>query len=125
MLPLRYRRLWLAAGWILAVGVCVGSLIPGEVLASVPIYDKLLHAGAYFVLMTWFAGVYEARHQVPLALVLMAAGLGLDLLQGLTASRTTSLLDVLANCVGVAVGLVLAWIGLAGWCQHVERRWFA
>ena len=125
MLPLRYGKLRLAAGWILAAGVCVGSLMPGQLLTGFSIYDKLLHAAAYFTLMTWFSGVYEARHQVSLALVLMAAGLGLDLLQGLTESRTTSLLDVLANCVGVGIGLALAWIGLAGWCLQVERRWFA
>jgi VanZ family protein len=125
MLPLRYPWFWLAVGWVLAAGVVVGSLVPGEVLVDVSAFDKLLHAGSYLILMIWFAGVYEGRHQIPIAVVLIAAGLGLDLLQNLTESRTFSLFDVFANCAGVVVGLVFARIGLAGWCQRVERRWFA
>lgn len=125
MLPLRYPWFWLAVGWALAAGVSVGSLMPGDLLVSVSTFDKLLHAGSYFVLMIWFAGAYEARRHVPIALVLVAAGTGLDLAQNFTETRTFSIFDVFANSVGVAVGLVLAWLGLGGWCLRFERFWFA
>jgi hypothetical protein len=125
MLPLRYPWFWLAVGWALAAGVSVGSLIPGDMVASVSTYDKLVHAGSYFILMIWFAGAYEARRHVFIALLLVAAGTGLDLVQNLTATRTFSVFDVFANCVGVAVGLVLAWLGFGGWCLRVERFLFA
>jgi hypothetical protein len=125
MLPLRYPWLWLAVGWVLAAGVGVGSVMPGDVLVDVASSDKLLHAGSYFILMTWFAGVYEARRHVPIALVLTAAGLGLDVLQMFTETRTFSVFDVLANGFGVVAGLVLARLGLGGWCLRLERFWFA
>jgi VanZ family protein len=125
MLPLRYPWFWLAVGWALVAGVSVGSLVPSDVLMDVSVSDKLLHAGSYFVLMIWFAGAYEARRHVLIALVLVAAGTGLDLVQNLTATRTFSVFDVFANAVGVAVGLVLAWLGLGGWCLRFERFWFA
>jgi hypothetical protein len=55
----------------------------------------------------------------------MAAGAGLDLVQNLTETRSFSVFDVFANCVGVGVGLVLAWFGLGGWCLRIERFLFA
>jgi hypothetical protein len=125
MLPLRYPWFWLAVGWALAAGVGVGSLIPGNMVAGVAAFDKLVHAGSYFILMIWFAGAYEARRHVAIALVLIAAGASLDLVQNLTATRTFSVFDVFANSVGVATGLVLAWLGLGGWCLRLERFWFA
>jgi hypothetical protein len=30
------------------------------------------------------------------------------------------LADMVANCAGVAVGIVLSWIALGSWCQWVE-----
>jgi VanZ family protein len=125
MLPLRYLCFWLAVGYALAAGVSVGSLIPNDMVASISTHDKLFHAASYFVLMIWFAGAYEARHYVLIAIVLIAAGTGLDLLQNLTETRAFSVFDVFANCVGVTVGLVLAWLGLGGWCLRLERFWFA
>jgi hypothetical protein len=125
MLPLRYPWLWLVVGWALAVGVGIGSLLPGGALLDFSVHDKLLHAGSYFVLMIWFAGVYETRRHIPIALALMAAGLVLDALQSRIETRTFSAFDVLANSVGVLLGLALARLGLGGWCQRVERFLFA
>jgi hypothetical protein len=125
MLPLRYAWIWLVAGWALAVGVGIGSLLPGTALLGLSAHDKLLHAGSYFVLMIWFAGVYEPRRHVSIALVLMAAGFVLDALQSRIETRTFSGLDVLANGFGVLLGLALARLGLGGWCQRVERFLFA
>ena len=125
MLPLRFPWLWLAVGWALAVGVSVGSLTPAETLVGISISDKLLHAGSYFVLTVWFTGVYEVRRHVPLALALIAAGFGIELLQLLTETRMFSLLDALANSIGVALGLALARLGLGGWCLRIERFLFA
>jgi hypothetical protein len=42
-----------------------------------------------------------------------------------TETRTFSVFDVLANCLGVVAGLVLAWLGIGGWCLRLERFWFA
>ena len=124
MLPLRYPRVWLVLGWLLVLGVLVGSLLPGPVMRQVtpPVSDKLLHFGSYFVLMTWFAGLYPRTKHVRVGAALLALGIALDILQG-TATRTRSfeLLDIAADALGIIVALALSVWLLEGWCLRVER----
>jgi VanZ family protein len=121
VLELRYPWLWLILGWALVDGVSVGSLMPSTMLRAVSISDKVLHAGSYFLLMVWFAGLYRRKAHGIIAVVLVALGVGLDVLQGGTATRSFDVRDILANSVGVLVGLVLSLWLLEGWCQRVER----
>ena len=106
----------------MTAGVIIGSLLPGDVVAEIPVRDKLMHAGAYLVLMVCFAGFYRRGLYPFVALVLVALGLTLDLLQLLTDSRSFDWNDVAMNCAGVVTGLVLSWSLLGGWCQRVEQR---
>ena len=122
MLPLRFPKLWTALAWLLTAGVIVGSLLPGGVVAEIPVRDKLLHAGSYFVLMVSFAGFYRRGLYPIVAGVLLVLGLSLDLLQILTESRSFDWYDVAMNCAGVVTGLALSWYLLGGWCQRVEQR---
>lgn len=122
MLPLRFPKLWTALAWLLTAGVIVGSLLPGEVVASIPIRDKVLHAGSYFVLMVSFAGFYRRGLYLVVAVALLVLGVSLDLLQGLTETRSFDLRDIGMNCAGVVLGLVVSWWLLGGWCQRVEQR---
>ena len=122
MLPLRLPKLWTSLAWLLTAGVIVGSLLPGDVVSHVPVRDKLMHAGSYFVLMVCFAGLYRRGLYPIVAAVLLALGLSLDLLQLLTESRSFDWNDVAMNCVGIVAGLVLSWWLLGGWCQRVEQR---
>ena len=74
---------------------------------AVDVNDKVMHAGAYFVLMVWFAGFYTRTVYPLIAAVLLVLGVGLDLLQGLTETRTFDWYDIAMNCAGVIVGLAL------------------
>lgn len=121
MLPLRFPWVWLTCGWLLVLGVIVGSLVPGEMLQAITISDKIMHAGTYFVLMVWFAGLYPRHRQLLIALTLIGLGIVLDVAQGGTATRSFDLLDIAADALGVAVGLVLSLWLLNGWCERVER----
>ena len=127
MLPLRYPWLWLALGWLLVLGVCVGSLLPAPVLRtmSLSVGDKLLHAGSYFLLMVWFAGLYPRGRHLWIALILLALGIALDIAQGRTRTRSFDLEDIAANGAGILFGLVLSVSLLAGWCGRLERRFSA
>lgn len=122
MLPLRFPRLWSFLGWLLVIAVIVGSLIPGQALQNVRVDDKAMHAGAYFVLMVWFAGFHRHSAYPAIATVLLALGLALDLLQLLTDTRSFDWYDVAMNSSGVIVGFVLSTLLLGGWCQRVEQR---
>lgn len=121
-MPLRFPKVWSALGWLLVAGVIVGSLVPGPTLQPVAVNDKVLHAAAYFLLMAWFAGFYRRGLYPLIAAVLVALGVGLDLLQGLTETRTFDWYDVATDAAGVAVGLVLSLWLLGGWCQRIEQR---
>ena len=68
--------LWSVLGWMLVAGVIVGSLIPGQALEVVDVSDKVMHAGAYLLLMIWFAGFYRRSLYPLIAAVLLALGVG-------------------------------------------------
>jgi VanZ family protein len=126
VLQLRYPWIWLLVGWVLVLAVCGGSVVPGDSLGEVGrINDKLLHAGSYFVLMVWFAGLYPRRLHGVIALVLLSLGVALELVQDTLASRYFDPLDVVANAAGVLLGLLLSVSVLEGWCQRVEQRLLA
>jgi VanZ family protein len=122
VLPLRYPWLWMALGWLLVAGVVIGSLSPGDVVRTFPLHDKLLHAGSYFLLMVWFAGLYRRSRHIGIALVLLLLGTALDIAQGVTATRHFDVRDIAANATGILLGLVLSYWLLEGWCQWLERR---
>lgn len=122
MLPLRFPKVWSGLGWLLVLGVIVGSLLPGSALPEVSVNDKIEHAGAYCLLMVWFAGLYPRRLYPLIAAVLLALGIGLDLLQGLTRTRSLELYDIVADLVGIVIGSGLSLWLLGGWCQRLEQR---
>ncbi len=71
---LAHRRLWIALGYALAVAVVVSSLVPGGERLNVGGADKLVHAGAYLVLMVWFAGLQPRRAWTWVAFALLGDG---------------------------------------------------
>lgn len=124
MLPLTYPKVWSAVGWMLVAGVIVGSLMPGGAVEalSFSLNDKVLHTGAYCLLTLWFTGLYRRSLYLAIGGVLLVLGIGLDLLQGLTRTRSLDWHDMVANAFGIALGLVLAFTVIGGWCQRLERR---
>jgi VanZ family protein len=111
-------------GWALIVTVILASVSP-EVMIAVMSFkwgDKLAHATSYCVLMVWFAGLYARRHHGLVALALITLGIALELVQWTLPYRSFEPADMLANAVGVFIGLVLSVSLLAGWCQRMERR---
>jgi hypothetical protein len=122
VLPLAHPRFWLAGALLLATGIVVGSLLPGPMLASVGGHDKLEHAGSYFVLTLWVAGLVDRRWYPRAALAAFALGATLEAAQGLlTATRQADVLDLVANSTGIALALALAYLGIGGWAGRVER----
>jgi VanZ family protein len=112
----RPRTAWLLAiAW--AVTVLVFSSIPGGTLPPVPAWnaDKLIHAAVYGVLAAllgnaWWASGRGAPVSAALAFVLAAGFGGIDeIYQQSTAGRISSLADLIADCVGAAIGASAAW----------------
>ena len=122
---LAYRRLWLVLGMTLVLAVMVSSLLPGGPPMGFHGFDKIGHAGAYLVLMVWFAGLQPRRAWCWVAVALLALGTVLELLQGaMQMHRTADLRDVLANAAGIGLGALAAAAGLANWPYRLET-WLA
>ena len=119
--PLRFPRLWLGLGWLLVLATVTFSLMPAPPEGPTLINDKVLHASIYFVLASWFAGIYLSSRYLRIAVLLLLLGGAIELLQLVGGARMGEWLDMLANAAGILAGLVLARLGLAGWCGWMER----
>jgi len=119
--PLRYAWVWLAGGYLVLATIVLGSLIPGMPGPDFIAADKLVHLGIYLVLMLWFAGIYLPRRHLWVLLSLALLSIGLELVQEYSGLRNGDWRDVVANVVGLSGGLLLARLGLAGWCLNAEK----
>jgi VanZ family protein len=121
--PLRRGRTWLAL-WLLAIVVLVVvCLLPGSDLPQLSVSDKLEHALAFLLLSS--AAVQLFLRGKPLAIVvlgLLALGVAIELAQALlTTSRMMEAGDVVADAVGVAIGIVSAWTPLRDLLLRLDR----
>ncbi len=122
-MPLRHPRLWLLLGWLMILIVAGASLMPARAVEILfgTLNDKLEHIAAYTGLMLWFGGMFRRTLQPWVALALVVLGGGLELLQGLTPTRTPDVLDLEADTIGVLIGLALSMTVLTRWCQRIEN----
>lgn len=124
MRALRFARRWIAVGWVLVVGLAVGSLGPVSVpTMGLSFADKVVHLTAYLVVMAWFAQIWVSpRALAAHALFLVLLGVGLEVLQAGTAHRTADAFDAIANTCGVLLGGLTAATPAAGLLERLEAR---
>lgn len=123
VLPLRYSRAWLVIGWCLVAGAVLASLLPAANLPSTGVNDKFEHSLAYAVLTLWFAGIYPRSRYLVIAIGLFFMGFAIELAQGAMAlGRHSDFQDLIANTIGIGVGLTLALLWLGSWAQRLEAR---
>jgi VanZ family protein len=122
LLPLRHPRFWLVLGWFFVVAATVSSLVPVQKLPLPSgINDKFEHVTGYALLTLWFTGIYPRSRYFVIAFSLLAMGVLIELAQGaMHVGREADVRDVVANCAGIGVGLMLASLWLGGWAQRVE-----
>lgn len=128
MLSLRYARRWQIAGFFLLTTVLAAALVPGEWLWSeylnLPdfISDKLLHGITFTVLALWFSGQCARHSYWRLVTGLVAFGLLIEGTQRMVSYRTADWVDLVADLIGVAVGMAIALAGTGGWSLRFEER---
>jgi len=119
----RFQAAWLALGWALVAAVVVGSLLPSSSLPAFQVWDKLEHLAAYGVLAFVFAGALGRARWKAVLWGFLALGAGLEVAQALGgAGRMADPWDMVANTLGVVMGLGLASRVPGGWCRWVEAR---
>lgn len=107
---LRWRRACIAFGWGLVGAVIVLSLVSLPATGpDIPQGDKYGHVLAYGTLAFWFAQISASRTVLLAhAAAFVALGVALEGLQSLTPERHFEVPDMLANAVGVGLGLLAA-----------------
>jgi len=106
------RKLLLALWVLLMVAVVVGSLLPESVspmaaLDRLGASDFVLHSVAYMALAFLPALLIRPRRRGQYAAAAMfVLGLALEIAQGAAPGREFELVDLAANALGVAAGIV-------------------
>lgn len=122
MLSLRFPKLWLGLGWLAVVLAIIVCLVPMNELPQPPgLNDKSEHIIGYVLLSCWFAGIYPKSRYWIIGVGLAVMGVLVEFAQGaMHLGRQADPYDVLANCIGVLLGMLLSWWWLGGWAQRVE-----
>jgi hypothetical protein len=123
VLPLKHPRAWLVIGWVMVAFVILVSLLPGGKLPVTGVNDKVEHLLFYTLLAVWFAGIYPRSRYVVIGLGLFLMGAAIEWAQGaMNLGRQSDFRDLIANSVGISIGLCLALVWLGGWAQRLEAR---
>jgi VanZ family protein len=98
---------------LLAGVVAVGCLLPAAALPLFEVSDKIQHFAAFAALGAIGALAFPGRRAIVLlAITLFAFGCLLEGLQLFVPSRQTALGDVIANSLGIVVGIASGAVGL-------------
>lgn len=117
-----HPRLWLVLGWIAVIVALVLNLMPSVTLHGVPLNDKIEHTVGYLLLTLWFCGIYPRARYWVIALGFLVMGIVVEILQGaMHWGRSEDFRDVIADMVGIALGLGLAAAGLSQWPRWIEQ----
>jgi VanZ family protein len=118
------RPLWLVLGWMLVLLVIYLSLTPAPITLPIREGDKLSHAFAYFVLMSWFANLYPGLSvRARFAAGFIALAVVLEFVQLWTGYRSFEVDDMTAGALGVAAGWATAPPRLPNYLALAERLW--
>ncbi|RZJ00074.1 MAG: VanZ family protein [Rubrivivax sp.] len=105
------RRFWRALLAVLLVAITWLALSPAPPKTINTGWDKSNHALAFAALAftcVW-AQWRQPRQWIWLALALLAYGMGIEVAQGFLPPREADAGDVLADGLGIALGLLAAW----------------
>lgn len=109
--PLRHPKFWLVLWWLAVLAVLAACLMPSPSLPDLPHNsDKLEHVLAFFMLAASAVQLYAGRRALRgIAIGLLLLGLGIEVAQGaLTADRSADPFDLLADAIGIGLGLATA-----------------
>jgi VanZ family protein len=87
------------------------SLSPATDVVGITNFDKVMHAAAYFILAGLFALALPDLRLLFVALLPCLYGAAMEIVQGaMSAGRTGSLFDILANIFGASLAVGVWWV---------------
>lgn len=121
---LRHPYWWLVLGLLWTSIIIYFCFVPNPPSLKVTNFDKFEHAVAFAGLAFWFASLYQARKHWQIAGWLALLGLGIEIGQSFTDYREGSVMDFVADCVGIIFGIGLAHTPLGAVLRYIETRVF-
>lgn len=131
MLLLRYALRWQVVSAMLLLVVLASAVMPAiwlwpdrvRIVSWLDHIDKWAHLLTFAFLAVWFAGQYRRRSYWRIAAGLVGFGILIELCQRLVGYRSAEWLDIGADVIGVAIGLLIGLAGAGGWSQRFEN-WY-
>lgn len=97
--------------WALCLAIFVVLAVLPDVIVIENNSDKMLHVTGLCVLMLWPTITFAKKRYIFIcALLLILAGVVVELAQTFVPLRTASIEDALANVLGVSAGLVIGFL---------------
>jgi len=105
MIAYQNTKLFKSLFWLAVAGVYVlAVLIPSHSAPSISMYDKYNHMIAFAVLGLLIKMAYEIGYPKSFSL-LIGYGIWIEVSQYMTPTRSAEVADVVADIVGIAIGL--------------------
>jgi hypothetical protein len=118
---LRFERLWIILGAAMVMGIALGCLLPDKDVPDLGGSDKFKHFAAFGLLAFWFGSIVVRRGLPWVGVGVVAFGGLIEVLQGVMGlGRDAEWLDLVADAVGVALGLALVLTPLGRWVHWLE-----
>ena len=117
------NRLWWLLGAVIVATATYFCLIPGRELPGVFEWnDKLSHLAGHGLLALYFSGLVARRGWWKIFLLLVVFGIAIEFAQYyMHNGREDDPRDVVANTIGVLIGLAVARLGGSRWPQLAAR----
>lgn len=101
-----FGKIWCILGFIYVAIVFYFSLVPfPEKVPVIPHLDKMLHFLIYAFLGGWFQQLFIKKFGIKILVSLFFMGVLIEILQGFSGYRSFEFMDIVANSVGVLVGI--------------------
>ena len=124
MYDLKYKLHWNLLSFIIIFILSCLLIIPLDWFFSDDIElpnivsDKIIHICIFIFLSCWLSGQFKSN--IKLLFFISLYGILIEFLQRLTPYRSAELLDILANEIGIIIGIIIAMKYLTGWSLIFE-----
>ena len=126
MFPLNYKLLWKLANLVILILLVSLLLLPPEWLFSdyiedLPelLTDKVIHIVVFILWTCWLSGQFISFFKIFFYTSIF--GFLIEVIQYFLPYRSWELLDLLANEIGIFIGVIIAIKFTSGWSLLIEK----